>query len=553
MPDLGYQKIQALIIDDFDSFRDMLFAMLQELGILRVDVAASANEALRLCGKNTYDIILCDQNLGPGKSGQHILEVLRNTPNHNSDSLFVLISAESNKDIIMASFDYEPDDYLTKPITTQSLAQRLDRLLSQRLILTPIYKALKQSNTDVAIELCREEINSNHRYKNYCQKLLGRLLLKMEQLDDAEQLYREILDVRQLDWAMLGMANVKKLKGDSLSAQQWLEEIIQFNPLCLKAYDVLADILRERDDTVALQQLLVQAVELSPLSILRQRALGEVALINNDTLIAANAFRKAVKLGENSYYDSLTYLVNFVHAVIQLSVFDKNIAKAMLREAIKYVSDMPSRFGKTTDNRVSSYLLEVQLQVASGDIRKSKEAMASVNSISEREKKSLSLMTKIEWVNALRAMGNVVEANRLTVELSSYYAASEEALQKIDCLLDEPRSIKNKQYIAKINQEGITHFNAQDFSRSVLSFKRALQKLPKHIGLRLNLLQTLIAILKTDRKNSVIATEAQQLASGVASVIPDTHGQYQRFRHLEMALRDVVNGTGEKLERSHYN
>ena len=225
----------------------------------------------------------------------------------------------------------------------------------------------------------------------------------------------------------------------------------------------------------------------------------------------------------------------------------------MVREAIKYVCDMPSRFGKTTDNRVSSYLLEVQLQVANGDLRKSREAMSAANSIIDKEKKALSLMTKIEWVNALRAMGNNAEANRLTVELSAYYAASEEALQQIDCLLDEPRSIKNKQYIARINQEGIGFFNAQDFSRSVLSFRRALQKLPKHIGLRLNLLQTLIAMLKADSKNSLIVTEAQQLASGVAAVIPTTHGQYPRFRHLEMALKDVINGAGEKLERSQYN
>jgi len=553
MPDLRYEKIQALIIDDFDSFRDMLFLMLQQLGVPKIDVAGSGAEGLRLCSINTYDIILCDQNLGPGKSGQQVLEVLRHTTNNNSDSLFVLISAESNKNIIMASFDHEPDDYLTKPITTQSLEQRLDRLLTQRLALTPIFKALKNAKFDAAIDLCRTEIVGNQRYKNYCQKLLGNLLLKMEYLDDAEQLYRGILEVRQLDWAMLGMANVKKSKGDSLSAQQWLEEIIQFNPLCLKAYDVLAEILRERDDTAALQLLLQQALEYSPLSILRQQALGEVALQNNDIETAAVAFRKAVKLGENSYYDNLNCLINFVRSIIQLSVFDKTMAKSMLRDAMKSVSDLPSRFGKNIDTKVSSHLLEVQLQVACGDAKKSKEAMSAANTLIEKEKTSLALWTKIEWVSALRAMGNVAEAERITAELLSEYSSSEEDLQKIDHLLDEPSSAKNKKFVSKTNKEGIAFYEAKDFSHAALLFKRALQKLPKHIGLRLNLLQTLIELLKTDQGNSLISDEAQQIVYGVASSIPANHKQYQRFRQLEAAVKDVINGVSATKGRAHNN
>ncbi|RYZ78169.1 MAG: response regulator, partial [Moraxellaceae bacterium] len=138
--------MHALVVDDFDSFRATLIGMLQSLGVANVDSSATSAEALRLCSARAYDIILCDQNLGKGKTGQQMLEVLRSAPNLNSDSLFVLISAESNKSIIMAAYDCEPDGYLAKPITAQALAQRLNRLLVQRLALAPIYKSLKQSD-----------------------------------------------------------------------------------------------------------------------------------------------------------------------------------------------------------------------------------------------------------------------------------------------------------------------------------------------------------------------------------------------------------------------
>ena len=103
MPDSSYSSLQALIVDDFESFRITLSKMLQEFGIGTVDSSPSSADALRYCNAKVYDIILCDQNLGKGKTGQQILEVLRHQPNINSDSLFVLVSAESNKNIIMAA------------------------------------------------------------------------------------------------------------------------------------------------------------------------------------------------------------------------------------------------------------------------------------------------------------------------------------------------------------------------------------------------------------------------------------------------------------------
>lgn len=537
MADIRYGKLRALVVDDFDSFRITLGRMLQELGVINIDSAASGAEALRFCASNTYDIILCDQNLGKGKSGQQILEVLRHTPNSNSDSLFVLVSAETNKSIIMAAYDYEPDGYLTKPITAQALEQRLSRLLAQRVVMAPIQQAIQESKIDHAIDLCRAEINKNNRYANHCQKILGKLLLDAGRFADAENLYHDILEVRQLDWAMLGMAYAKKMQGDSLSAQQWLEEIIQFNPQCLKAYDLLSQILRERGDNTAVQKILQHAVELSPLSILRQQALGDIAFKNNDLLNSANAFRKAVKLGENSCHDHKDVHVNFAHATIQLANLDKGLAKPILRDALKTVSELPARFGKTSDNRISSHLLEAQLQLSAGDERKSKEAMAAAQKIIDAEKETLTIETRIEMAKALRAQGDKTGSDALIAELLKEYAGSEENLQKIDCLLEEPCSEKNKAMVAKINKEGIAFYDAKNYVRAIEAFRSALQELPQHIGLRLNLVQASLEQLKQDPQNEELQSATQQTLSYVTPIIPAAHAQYRRFKQLEEVWR----------------
>ena len=541
MADSPYAKLQALIVDDFESFRITLSKMLQEFGVGTVDSVASSNEALRYCRSKVYDVILCDQNLGKGKTGQQVLEVLRHKPNLNSDSLFVLVSAESNKSIIMAAYDYEPDAYLTKPITGQTLGQRLERLFKQRMALAPIYKALKQQDLGSAVRLCEAEIAAGSRHASSCQKMLGGMLLQVGDVEKAENVYRHILDIRQLDWAMLGMAHAKKLQGDSLSAQQWLEDIIQFNPLCLKAYDVLAAVMAERGDYQGQQSILQKAVEISPLSILRQQELGDVAFRNNDLLGAADAYRKAVKLGENSCHDNIKFHENFAHSAIQLAKLDKNMAVSVVRDALRVIADIPLRFGKTNSVKINALLLESQLCVALGEARRAEEAMQNAQKIIDADASAVTLDTRIEWVRTLRELGNRSASEKIIAELLSEYQNDEEQLQKIDCLLDEPCSAKNKALVAQINKDGIAFYEAKSFARAVDCFTSALQDFPQHIGLRLNLIQALIGHFKQAPEKLQVATVMQQTIDYIRKIIPDNHVQFKRFRQLEDLLRKITS------------
>ena len=541
MLDGAYTKLQALVVDDFESFRITLSKMLLEFGIGAVDSASSANEALRYCDSKTYDIILCDQNLGKGKTGQQILEVLKHQPNFNSDSVFVLISAESNKSTIMAAYDYEPDAYLTKPITAQALRQRLERLFKQRIALAPIYKALKEDDLDLVVNLCESEIAANNRYANVCQKILGRVLLQINALEKAEEVYRNILDVRQLDWAMLGMAQVKNLQGDALSAQQWLEETIQCNPLCLKAYDLLAQVLAERNDFHEQQKILQQAVDISPLSIVRQQQLGEVASKNSDIVTAANSYRKAVKLGENSCHDDLKFHENFVRTGIQYIKLDRNAASGVLRDAMKVASEIPLRFGKNNKTRVSSYLLESQLFSVAGEERRSMDALLSAQKIIDSDKDMADVDIKIELVKTLRELGHTDKSNKIVEELLAACAGQEQLLQKIDCLLQEPCSDKNKAMVTKINREGVAFYEAKEFSRAVDCFTRALRDLPQNIGLRLNLLQALLGQFKQQPDQLQLISAMQNAIDYTRNIIPDNHEQLRRFRQLEDSFRSAIS------------
>lgn len=543
MAEVSYQKLQALIVDDFDSFRMTVSKMLQDIGITSVDSAVNGLDALRHCKSKAYDLILCDHNLGKGKTGQQVLEDLRHYGHISETSLFVLISAESSKSIIMAAYDYEPDAYLTKPITTKTLQQRLTRLFAQREKLAPIYHALHTDNTDLAIALCRKEIDSSGRYANQCQKLLGQLYIQIGDFTRAEQIYRDVLEIRQLDWAQVGMARVKKSQGDLISAQQWLEEVMATHPMCMKAYDLQAEIYREQHLHKDLQKILQDAVTISPLSILRQQHLGDVALQNHDSLTAATAYRRAIRLGENSCYDRINNHTGFAKATLALFKEDKIQAKLLLRDVLKSLAEIEQRFGKTLEEKVETLLIEAQVLACNGDNKKAEDCLQSARAaINASGLEDMGLDVEIEMVRALLSLGQKNIAEDLTKELLTRYAGKEAELEKIDALLEEPASAKNRSLVAAINKKGIAFYESKNYTSAIECFNDALQTFPNHVGIRLNLVQALVDKLKLEIDTPSVSLAAQTLEQ-VGNMIVPGHDQFQRYRQLQDMLRNLDNSS----------
>jgi predicted metalloenzyme YecM len=78
-------------------------------------------------------------------------------------------------------------------------------------------------------------------------------------------------------------------------------------------------------------------------------------------------------------------------------------------------------------------------------------------------------------------------------------------------------------------------------------FKTALQKLPNHIGLRLNYVQAMIDKLKT-RFETGISEKIQQTFTKTSAIISQQHPQFQRYRQLNDVYNTVVR-TYEKDKR----
>src|SRR3954462_1249729 len=124
-----YSQMRCLVVDDMPDVRVAIMGMLRVFGVQQIDVVANGEQAMEACINNHYHMLLCDYNLGTGRDGQQVLEELRYRNRLNNTSIFVMITAESSREMVLGALEYQPDDYVTKPITQALLRQRLDRVM----------------------------------------------------------------------------------------------------------------------------------------------------------------------------------------------------------------------------------------------------------------------------------------------------------------------------------------------------------------------------------------------------------------------------------------
>lgn len=112
-----------LIVDDIPSNIRLMVTILDKHGY-SVSYAQSGEDALSLCNKVTFDLVLLDVMM-PGMDGFEVctelykMESYRNTP-------IIFLTARTDQDSIIRGFEIGGVDYVTKPFNEQELLVRIN-------------------------------------------------------------------------------------------------------------------------------------------------------------------------------------------------------------------------------------------------------------------------------------------------------------------------------------------------------------------------------------------------------------------------------------------
>jgi len=533
-----YQRKTALVIDDFPDMRGSIRRMLLGFGIGQVDIAGSGEEAIALCENRSFDIILCDYNLGDGKNGQQILEELRYRRLLRHTCIYMMITAETTKSMVFGALEYQPDDYLTKPFAQPVLQKRLDRLMQEKAALLEIHQAMDLGDYQRAGALCDRGAD-NGRYEQRRLRLKAQCHLLQEQFAQARAIYENALRERPLEWAQIGLGRCLMEMGELDAAARLFEQLIAQKCLCLEIYDYLAEIRSRQGDIALAQQLLEHASDISPNAILRQQLLAEISQSNGDWERAEKAHRKIVRLGANSCYESPDNYFNLARA-IAVQIRDDDNGRARVKEAEEVLERTRRRYRDDEQVRLQTDIISAAIAARAGRLEQSRQQLAQAEAkIGDAEPP---LAITLDLARAYQALGEREQAQRLLHDAAARHPDDDSVADAVDRLADEPLTRKGQERAVSLNSQGKQLFAAQDYPRAIALFGQALRHYPNNIALKLNLLLALVRQMNAGAPQADTLRRCDRLIDSIHP-LPAEHPQHERF----LLLWDHVDNLHERL------
>ena len=116
--------MSILIVDDMKSMRLTIRKMLQNLKIgTNLRFAENGKEGLEILNNVKCDIAIIDWNM-PIMNGVEMLDKIRSDKSHR-DMPVIMVTAESQRDIVSEVAETEVDAYLLKPLTLAALDEKI--------------------------------------------------------------------------------------------------------------------------------------------------------------------------------------------------------------------------------------------------------------------------------------------------------------------------------------------------------------------------------------------------------------------------------------------
>jgi two-component system chemotaxis response regulator CheY len=116
--------IPILVVDDFKTMIHIIRTLLKEIGFTEIDEATDGAEALTKMRNRPYGLVIVDWNMEP-VSGFDLLKQVRGDRSLAATP-FIMITAESKTENVVAAKRAGVDSYIVKPFSAHTLRSKID-------------------------------------------------------------------------------------------------------------------------------------------------------------------------------------------------------------------------------------------------------------------------------------------------------------------------------------------------------------------------------------------------------------------------------------------
>ena len=116
-----------LIVDDYKTMRSIVATQLGQLGFTNIDTVGDGDTALERLQAQPHGLIIADWNMEP-MSGYELLLEVRANPDL-AQTPFMMMTADSNADNVVAANAAGVNSFIVKPFATQTLKIKLEAVI----------------------------------------------------------------------------------------------------------------------------------------------------------------------------------------------------------------------------------------------------------------------------------------------------------------------------------------------------------------------------------------------------------------------------------------
>ena len=120
--------LPILVVDDYGTMVRIIKNLLKQIGYENVDGAPNGEVALEKIKSKRYGLVISDWNMEP-MTGFELLQRVR-ADAVNYETPFIMVTAESKTDSVLAAHKAGVNNYIVKPFDAQTLKSKIDEVLS---------------------------------------------------------------------------------------------------------------------------------------------------------------------------------------------------------------------------------------------------------------------------------------------------------------------------------------------------------------------------------------------------------------------------------------
>ena len=122
-------SMPVLVVDDYKTMIRIIRNLLKQLGFANVDEASDGSSALSLMRQNEYGLVISDWNMEP-MTGYELLREVR-ADDRLSHTPFIMVTAESKTDNVIAAKKAGVNNYIVKPFNAATLKAKIDAVFGE--------------------------------------------------------------------------------------------------------------------------------------------------------------------------------------------------------------------------------------------------------------------------------------------------------------------------------------------------------------------------------------------------------------------------------------